>query len=133
MSVQNDRAEEIAHRYTELLNREEFDDLADLFADDARIWICGDTFTKESFRELAKGVFTTMYAQGPFMEPLNCFSCGERAVIEVITTGTTMSGNPYRNRYCLVFEMDGDKIVAMNEYLDSAVARAAHGRFSPTE
>jgi len=129
-------AEALAYRYPELLNRGDFNGLADLFSDDAKIWIAGDEYTKESFRELAKGVFQNthgilMYAEGPHMEPINCFASGSRSVIEVITTGTTRAGNAYVNRYCLVFDVREGKAVSMNEYLDTEVARRVQEGRSP--
>jgi len=131
--MSGNHAEALAYRYIELLNKGDFDALAELFTDDAKIWIAGDNFTKDSFRALAKGVFQKMYAKGPHMEPINCFASGNRSVIEVNTTGTSMTGNAYVNRYCLVFQVEDDKAVSMSEYLDSYVARKAHGRFSPDE
>jgi ketosteroid isomerase-like protein len=35
--------------------------------------------------------------------------------------GTTVSGEPYRNEYATVFRFDGDQIVDVVEYLDTAL------------
>lgn len=41
--------------------------------------------------------------------------------------GQTVSGEPYRNEYATVFRFDGDKIVDVIEYLDTALIERVVG------
>ncbi|HEX4218817.1 MAG TPA: hypothetical protein VHZ02_10640 [Acidimicrobiales bacterium] len=47
--------------------------------------------------------------------------------------GTTVSGEPYRNEYATVFRFEGDQIVEIVEYLDTAlIERALTGPLTPS-
>ncbi|MEE1674381.1 nuclear transport factor 2 family protein [Agarivorans aestuarii] len=48
--------------------------------------------------------------------------CGENtAAVELVANSTTKAGAPFNNRYCWVCEFEGNKIVAVRAYLDSAL------------
>ena len=40
----------------------------------------------------------------------------------------TVAGSTYNNTYCWVYRWQGDKIVALTEYLDTEVLTASFGR-----
>lgn len=44
-------------------------------------------------------------------------------VIETTHHGTTHRGEPYDNRYCYIYEVEGGRIRAIREYADSYYAR----------
>jgi len=46
---------------------------------------------------------------------------GDKFVKIAHSEGTTMSGEPYRNEYATVFRFEGDQIVDIVEYLDTAL------------
>lgn len=44
---------------------------------------------------------------------------GDRGVAQWTNEGITRDGTPYANRGATVFEIDGDRIVAIHDYLDT--------------
>jgi uncharacterized protein len=46
---------------------------------------------------------------------------GDTAIAELLSTSTTNEGAPFANRYCWVCRFDGDTIVEVRAYLDSAM------------
>lgn len=58
---------------------------------------------------------------------------GDRvALVEAYGDGEHRSGKRYRNRYAFVFELDGDRIVAVREYLDTLHAEDVLGDERPS-
>ncbi len=47
----------------------------------------------------------------------------DAVIIEAIHHGETHRGEPYNNRYCYIYEVEGGKIRAIREYCDSHYAR----------
>jgi hypothetical protein len=84
----------------------------------------------EEFLRPVRGMFepgdpklaiTRLVAEGPLV------------VMEARGTGLLRNGSPYDNRYAFVFELDGAKIRAIREYMDTHHAYlAAASDFSPT-
>jgi len=44
---------------------------------------------------------------------------GGTVVLELVNRSTAANGRPYENEYCFVFEVDGRKIRAVREYVDT--------------
>lgn len=45
--------------------------------------------------------------------------CGDVVVVEETMTATLAHGGHYRNDYCFVFELEGDRIRRVREYMDA--------------
>lgn len=52
---------------------------------------------------------------------------GDYVVVEALGKVTTKSGNAYNNSYCYVCRLRGGKLVAVTEYMDTAMAAAVLG------
>ncbi|HJQ45699.1 MAG TPA: nuclear transport factor 2 family protein [Amycolatopsis sp.] len=48
-------------------------------------------------------------------------------VVEYTVTGTTLSGNPYANDYCWIYDVRDDVITRITSYSDTLSARTAFG------
>jgi len=49
----------------------------------------------------------------------NMFSAGDFVCVESTSTGGLPDGRRYDNAYCWVFRVEGDKVLMINEYMDS--------------
>lgn len=52
------------------------------------------------------------------------FADGDTVILELVNRSTTAAGRPYENEYCFVFDLDGEKIRAVREYVDTQKAAA---------
>ena len=52
------------------------------------------------------------------------FADGDTVILELVNRSTTAAGRPYENEYCFVFDLDGEKIHAVREYVDTQKAVA---------
>lgn len=61
----------------------------------------------------------------PFsFQPRRVTADGGAAAVEVLIEATAaVSGDPYRNSYCFVFEVDGTLVTGVREYMDTAQAK----------
>jgi uncharacterized protein len=50
---------------------------------------------------------------------------GDTVIIELVNRGTSVTGKPYENEYCFVFELADGKIQAIREYVDIEKAKIA--------
>jgi hypothetical protein len=55
------------------------------------------------------------------LEVQNLHVAGDYTIAELHATATTAEGVPFDNRYCWVCRFDGDLIVEVRAYLDSAI------------
>jgi hypothetical protein len=84
------------------------------------------------------GVGETMRPFGERIESLrvtvdDVIGEGDRYVKIAHSEGTTVSGEPYRNEYATVFRFEGDQIVDVVEYLDTAlIERVVTGPLTPS-
>ena len=46
-------------------------------------------------------------------------------IVELTNRSTTAGGRPYENEYCFVYDLEGGKIRAIREYVDTEKAVAA--------
>ncbi|MEV7510125.1 nuclear transport factor 2 family protein [Streptomyces sp. NPDC090085] len=79
-----------------------------------------EAFLDATFRRLA-GVLKG----GARLEVERIHVDGDVAVAELYSTSTTNEGAPFANRYCWVCRFDGDTIVEVRAYLDSAMVAYA--------
>ena len=50
---------------------------------------------------------------------------GDTVILELVNRGTSVTGKPYENEYCFVFELGGGRIRAISEYVDLDKAKIA--------
>jgi uncharacterized protein len=85
-----------------------------------------------------EGVGETMRPFGEQIESLRVIvdeviGEGDKFVKIAHSEGTTVSGEPYRNEYATVFRFEGDQIVDIVEYLDTAlIERVVLGPLAPS-
>ena len=57
------------------------------------------------------------------MEVVNVMVDGDMAAVELKAHATTKSGTNFANEYCWVCRFEGEKIVQVRAYLDSALVK----------
>ena len=66
--------------------------------------------------------FPRLYARDVDVEFTNLLAAGTTVVMEETMTATLADGSDYVNDYCFIFELDGDRIRRVREYMDTARA-----------
>jgi uncharacterized protein len=65
-----------------------------------------------------------IFPQGLRSEVKKVHEAGNTVVVELTNRSTTAAGKPYENEYCFVWELDGGKVRAIREYVDTEKAAA---------
>ncbi len=128
-----DRREILRHAYAEAAigNGRPF---VDMLADNVRYVVMGQTpwsGVYEGKEAMMNRCIRPVHAR--FQEPGGTFADrimvdGDLAAIEGHGIHATKDGHAYNNRYCWVFRFEGEKVVEMVEYMDTALTAAALGR-----
>ena len=79
---------------------------------------------KPAVREFLGGV-QQAFPAGMKSEIRHAYADGDTVILEIVNRGTSAIGKPYENEYCFVFELAGDKIRAVREYVDLEKAKVA--------
>jgi hypothetical protein len=82
-----------------------------------------DKFTEATFARLGR-----VMRDGVRLKLEHLYLDGDTAVAELAADAVTRDGVPFGNRYCWVCRFDGDTIVAVRAYLDSAMVAYAVAR-----
>jgi ketosteroid isomerase-like protein len=56
----------------------------------------------------------------------NLLCAANTVAAETRADGTMLDGSGYHNRYAWMLDFDGDLVIAVREYMDTAYARASH-------
>jgi uncharacterized protein len=127
MSQTNGPGETIVRRFFELLNAEDLEGVRGLLRQDAA-WLPqardmpgageyrGRDVIVDTFLKPIRGLFA---AGSPSNRILSMASNGSLVLVETHGTGHLQDGRPYDNRYAWAFEIRGDRIAMIREYLDS--------------
>lgn len=103
---------------------------ADAMADDFCWTITGHGPWAGSWRgraEVRRGLMGPLFAQfaGTYRNRARRIVCeGDVVVVECRGDVATRAGQRYDNHYCYVIEMKDDRMVALTEYMDTALAEA---------
>lgn len=62
------------------------------------------------------------------LRAVNIVGEGDTVVVEARGEAVTRRGKPYNNAYCMVFHLEGGRVRALTEYMDSALVNATFGR-----
>ena len=97
---------------------------------DGTWWVSGTmkglsgTYTRAQLETLLQGV-KTVYKQGALaITPTAMTAEGNRVAVEAESFAELLNGRVYRNLYHFLFEIDGDKIRRVKEYMDTGHAYA---------
>ena len=116
--------------FVEALSRGNIDAVNAALADDATWWLPGSLPVSGTHRG-KKGIFDGFLAKAaPLFEPgslsiqvQNTIADGNNVAVEWIARGKTVKGKQYENYYNVVFEVKGNKIQAIREYVDTLYAK----------
>jgi ketosteroid isomerase-like protein len=61
----------------------------------------------------------TTFPAGFQTEVKGVYGDGGNVVLELVNRSTAANGRPYENEYCFVFEVEGGRIRAVREYVDT--------------
>jgi ketosteroid isomerase-like protein len=106
----------------------------DRLADDVRFTIMGTTKFSGTFNgkdEVVQKLLTPLVSQlegGLSITVDGMVAEGDTVVMQARGRSTTKSGKPYNNTYCQVFRVEGGKVKAIAEYLDTELVTQAFGR-----
>ncbi|MGX1771910.1 nuclear transport factor 2 family protein [Nocardia brasiliensis] len=117
---------DLVRRYFELYSSGRLDEAFALLADDCTWWQAGDpartpgagTKTKAEIVDLFS-LTATLYPHGMATTPLDFTAEGDRVAVEAESRGDVTNGKVYHNKYHFLFEVRGDKIHAVREYMDT--------------
>lgn len=133
MSDQSDIAanKALVAKFLAAFSESRFDDALDLMDDQGSWWVAGTTdisgtYTKEEFRELAKGVVGGTKS-GISLTATGITAEGNRVAVEAVSDGETVEGKRYLNQYHFLFEFNNGKFIAVREYMDPMHVREVFG------
>jgi ketosteroid isomerase-like protein len=127
MSQSNAQGEVIVRKFFELLNAEDLEGVRALLTEDAA-WLPqardmpgageyrGRNVIVDEFLKPIRGLFQP---GSPSNRILSMASNGSLVLVETHGTGHLQDGRPYDNRYAWAFELRGERIAVLREYLDS--------------
>jgi ketosteroid isomerase-like protein len=104
---------------------------ADAMADDFSWTIAGQGPWARTWRgkdEVRRGLMAPLFAQfaGTYRNRASRIVCdGDVVVVECRGEVATRTGKQYDNHYCYVIDMREGKMLALTEYMDTALAEAA--------
>ncbi|KRC64195.1 ketosteroid isomerase [Aeromicrobium sp. Root236] len=64
--------------------------------------------------------FPRLYVSNVTIDFTNMLAAGSTVVVEETMSATLADGSDYVNDYCFIFELDGDRIRRVREYMDTA-------------
>jgi hypothetical protein len=106
----------------------------DRLADDVRFTVMGSTKYSGTFNgkgEVVEKLLTPLMSQlegGLSLTVDGMVAEGDTVVVQARGRSTTKSGKPYNNSYCQLFRVEGGKVKAITEYLDTELVTQAFGR-----
>lgn len=125
----------VVRRFVDACNHGDMAVVADSFAEDATFTIWGGLSMSgtatgrraivEEFMHDARALFRPGTLR---LELDTLTSEGRRVVAEVTARGESAAGDPYVNRYCMVFDVADGRLQAVREYMDTAYAERVLGR-----
>jgi uncharacterized protein len=83
--------------------------------------LAGRYQSKQEFIDATFGRLADVLAGGVKLEVQHLFVDGNITIAELRSTSTTIEGAPFANTYCWVCRFEGDTIVEVRAYLDSAM------------
>ncbi|KAJ7740636.1 hypothetical protein B0H16DRAFT_1890790 [Mycena metata] len=89
------------------------------------------TRTKEEFMDLFQRFWVQIFDQVTFGEPLDIIHGSNKVTFHVKSDGLTKTGKEYHNEYMMTFHFEGEKIIKVNEFVDSKYSAAFFAALAP--
>ncbi|KAJ7035181.1 hypothetical protein C8F04DRAFT_1099341 [Mycena alexandri] len=133
MSDLNAKQLENAHAFLKHLNALEWGPLADLMASNFKHQYFPSTIVppdgketrgKEEFMGVLQQNFIHVFEKVTFGEPLDVIHGVNKVVFHLKSDGMSKSGKKYNNEYMVTFHFDGEKMIRLNEFVDSKYSSA---------
>lgn len=121
---------ELVEQFLETFSRGDVDGVVDGLADDATWWVFGSveglsgTYSKAEMAAMLPG-FTTLYKTGALaIKPSGMIAEGNKVAVEAEGYAELNDGRVYNSGYHFLFEVEGEKVKRVKEYLDTEHARS---------
>jgi len=75
--------------------------------------------TREGIITFITQYFRRLFPDGAEFIPMKVVAEGDTVVFEQRMRGTTVEGRAYDNAYCFIFEMEGERLREVREYMDT--------------
>ncbi|KAJ6551838.1 hypothetical protein B0H19DRAFT_1159125 [Mycena capillaripes] len=133
MSVPSPKQLENAHAFLKHLNALDWASLGELMSPDFKHQAFPsnlsppdgkETRGKEEFIEFMKFILLTVFEKVTYLTPLDVIHGSDAVVFHLKTDGISKSGKKYNNEYMFTFHFFGDKIIKLNEFVDSKYTSA---------
>ncbi|KAJ7080651.1 hypothetical protein B0H15DRAFT_483955 [Mycena belliarum] len=79
---------------------------------------------KQDFIDVLKHNFEGIFEKVTFQPPLDVIHGFNKVVFHLRSDGISKSGKKYNNEYMITFHFDGEKIIKVNEFMDSKYSSA---------
>jgi ketosteroid isomerase-like protein len=83
--------------------------------------LAGHYLSKSAFQEATFGKLGKVLPKGAQLRLTNLIVAANTAVVELVSDATAHNGMRFDNHYCWVVRFDGNRIVEVRAYLDSAM------------
>ena len=84
---------------------------------------------KRKFLDVFFGHVTSRLSARSPSTLVRCLADDDWVVVEAKGNMVALDGRPYENDYCIHYRIQGDKIVEMKEYMDTALCEDRLGKF----
>ena len=123
-SVEQNKAQ--VNNFLDALGNQQADRMMSILSDGFQYWVAGSfpgsgSYDKEAMKAIVGGI-GVMFPEGLHTRVLSMVGEGNRVAVEAEGEGKTASGKMYDNKYHFLFEFEGDKIIKLREYMDTARA-----------
>jgi ketosteroid isomerase-like protein len=85
--------------------------------------MAGEYKSKKEFREATLEKLGKLFPEGLRLYTRDVFVSGDRAAVELYANATSNDGVRFNNEYCWVCRFEGERIVEVRAYLDSALVQ----------
>ncbi|KAK7052518.1 hypothetical protein R3P38DRAFT_2603938 [Favolaschia claudopus] len=127
---------ENAHAFIKHLNALDWDSLADLLAPNFKHQYLPSTIIppdgkddrgKEDFVNNLKVTLENVFDKVTYLPPIDVIHGSNAVVFHLKSDGASKSGRKYNNEYMVTFHFDGEKIIKLNEFVDSKYSKDFFG------
>jgi uncharacterized protein len=124
MSLEDDN-KQLVERFMQVFSAGDVEAILGSMTEDATWWVAGSMpgisgeVDREGFGTMLRGLSALTKAGAISLTPLAWTCQGNRVAVETESYAELLNGRVYNNLYHFVFEIRGDKIASIKEYLDT--------------
>ncbi|WP_411152460.1 nuclear transport factor 2 family protein [Streptomyces sp. A30] len=125
---QAEEVAETARAFIDAMNRRDLAKVAGLFTEDATWTVCvadlpgaGTNRASAVVEQMVPGLLD-VFESGPELEILRTAVQGDWVAVEAVGRGRLRDGREYRNQYTHWYRIEGGRVAALREYMDSHYA-----------